>query len=191
MPSTMYVDGTKLFYPNGTQAILRGVNVPLFDNWDYAPTDYLDQIKQTGANAVRLQWYTEQRNRDSYPSLDLALQHCAELGMVAIIMLADGANSNDDPNGLDKFVAWWTSSYTVALVTKYQNNVIVNIAIEIGSYRWASDPSEFLNQYHVNYAHAISSIRAAGINVPLMIDAPDGGQAAQHHTQRAWLLGQV
>src|SRR5690349_2685165 len=54
---TFYTDGRHLHDPNGQKIILRGINLPLLDDWDFPPSDKLADLEQTGANAVRIQWY--------------------------------------------------------------------------------------------------------------------------------------
>ena len=54
---TLYVDGRLLHDPHGKPVILRGINLPLLDDWDFPGGDKLADLAQTGANAVRIQWY--------------------------------------------------------------------------------------------------------------------------------------
>ena len=59
---TFYVEGRHLHDPNGKKIILRGINLPLLDDWDFPPNDKLADLEQTGANAVRIQWYINYGN---------------------------------------------------------------------------------------------------------------------------------
>src|SRR5690242_7377048 len=54
---TFYTEGRHLHDPNGQQIILRGINLPLLDDWSFPPGDKLADLEQTGANAVRIEWY--------------------------------------------------------------------------------------------------------------------------------------
>jgi len=63
----------------------------------------------------------------------------------------------------------------VALIKKYQNKVIINLANEWShtNYNLPSDvtPAIFISKYN----SLVNQIRTNGINCPIMIDAPDGG----------------
>src|SRR5690349_7533627 len=53
---TCYIAGRHLHEPDGDQLILRGINLPLLDDWNFPPGNRLDDLVQTGANAIRIQW---------------------------------------------------------------------------------------------------------------------------------------
>ena len=77
---TFYTEGRHLHDPNGKKIILRGINLPLLDDWDFPPSDKLADLEQTGANAVRIQWYIDygnaQRPAYSLADLDAFLTQC-------------------------------------------------------------------------------------------------------------------
>jgi len=50
--ANLYVDGRFLYDRYRNQVILRGVNYPLLDDWQFPPDSYLSEIAQSGANAI-------------------------------------------------------------------------------------------------------------------------------------------
>ncbi len=166
---------------SGSKLILRGVDLPLLDDWDFPGSDYLDAIAKSNANAVRIQWYKEypDEQRGAYPlaALDDFLHRCAEFEMVPILMLADLTCSSDTSQLNDALVSWWTDPAVVGMLQKHAQYLIINIGNEVGYYHWADDSADVLNAYTSDYVRAIASIRASGLNVPLMIDATDCGSS--------------
>lgn len=61
---TFYTDGRHLHDSHGNKIILRGINLPLLDDWNFPPGDKLTDLEQTGANAVRIQWYINYGNAE-------------------------------------------------------------------------------------------------------------------------------
>ena len=90
---TFYTEGRHLHDPNGKKIILRGINLPLLDDWDFPPGDKLADLEQTGANAVRIQWYINYGNaqRPAYTlaDLDAFLTQCKAKRMIPILGLWD------------------------------------------------------------------------------------------------------
>jgi mannan endo-1,4-beta-mannosidase len=62
----------------------------------------------------------------------------------------------------------WTNPTAVALIKKYEQHLLVNIANE-------ATPADN-NQFAVGYKDAVSRLRAAGIRTPLVIDAGRWGR---------------
>lgn len=177
--STLYTSGRHLHDRHGHNLVLRGLDLPLLDNWDFPVSDALEQIGQTGANAIRIQWYVQYPNPSRPPfsvtDLDRVLHRCNRADIVPIVMLADLTCASDVDQLNATLVPWWTSSDVVAVLRDHANCVIVNLANELGNYRWADAPDAALGSYQAAYATAIASFRATGLSVPLMIDAPDCG----------------
>jgi len=177
----LYVSGRFLQTTSGAKLILRGVDLPLLDDWAFPGSDYLDAVAQSNANAVRIQWYVNYPDTTRPPytlaDLDSFLQRCAEAEMVPILMLADLTCAGDTSQLNPTLVAWWTTPDVVAVLQKHSRYLIVNIGNEVGFYHWAGDSSDVLATYVSDYTKAIASIRAAGLNVPLMIDATDCGSS--------------
>ena len=184
--SNLYVAGRFLNTRSGSKLILRGINLPLLDDWEFPGSDYLDAVAQSNANAIRIQWYKQypqpappNPQRGPYPlsALDSFLHRCAQAQMVPILMLADLTCSSDTSQLNSTLVTWWTDPDVVAVLQKHAEYLIINIGNEVGYYHWAGDSSDVLAAYVSDYAKAINSIRAVGLNVPLMIDATDCGSS--------------
>lgn len=184
--TTLYVDGRFLYDVDGNRLILRGVNLPLLDDWNFPARDKLAEIEKTGANAVRLQWYVNYpgAGRPAYglPDLDAILATCASHRMIPILDLHDATCQGDVTLLNTQLIPWWTRPDVVAVLQKHKKYLIVNLANELGNYRWSDDPAGALTAYRNAYQTAIASIRAAGLDMPVMIDAPDCGTSIHAFT---------
>lgn len=164
---------------NGQQLILRGINLPLLDDWNFPSNDVLSEPIRTGANAIRIQWYVEYPNPDRpdflLDDLSTVLGRCGAAGIVPIVMLADLTCAFDANQVNTTLTPWWVSPEVVAVLSAHQKYLIINIANEVGVYRWADDAEAALASYSSAYRDAITQIRASGLTVPLLIDAPDCG----------------
>jgi mannan endo-1,4-beta-mannosidase len=171
----MVVRGRHLYDTQESKVVLRGVNLPLLDDWDFPTTDKLSELVKTGANAVRIEWYMyDQPSRQPYTleNLDDFLNKCGQNQLIPILGLWD-ATSQTDINLLDAFIPWWKSN--AGLLNKHQEYLIINLANELGSYKWSTkDPEDALIEFRDKYISAIISVREQ-LHMPIMVDAPDGG----------------
>jgi len=186
---TFYVDGRHLHDPNGNAIVLRGINLPLLDDWNFPPKNKLADLEQTGANAVRTQWYINYGNagRPAYTSADLDafLTQCETKRMIPVLGLWDVTCEADPALVNTKLIPWWTSDEVVSVLNKHQRHLIINLANELGVYRWSDDPATALDTFKNAYKSAITSIREK-LHMPVMIDAPDCGTSIE-----AWVtIGQ-
>jgi mannan endo-1,4-beta-mannosidase len=178
---TFYTKGRHLYHPNGMKVILRGINLPLLDDWGFPQKDTLAELVKTGANAVRIQWYQNYgQTRPAYSTADLDnfLFKCRANSIIPIICLWD-LTCKDDPNLLDGLMSWWTSNDVVAMLRKHQSYLIINLANELGNYRWINSDNIALNNFKNSYKRAIYKFRQAGLKIPIMIDAPDCGSSIE------------
>lgn len=179
--ANLYTAGRYLYTRSGVKLILRGINLPLLDDWQFPPANYLSDIARTNANAVRFQWYVDygQPARQAYSinDLDPLLLNCAQSGMVPIIMLADLTCAGDTSQLNDLIERFLAQTNVAAVLKKHSEYLIFNIANEVGQYHWSGNSEAVLDQYVSDYTSAIAKIRAAGLNIPLMVDAPDCGEA--------------
>ena len=67
MIHTMVVRGRHLYDTQESKIVLRGVNLPLLDDWDFPTTDKLSELVKTGANAVRIEWYMDYQQPSRQP----------------------------------------------------------------------------------------------------------------------------
>jgi len=175
---TFYTDGRHLHDPNGKKIVLRGINLPLLDDWNFPPGNKLADLEQTGANAVRIQWYIKYGNaeRPAYTlaDLDAFLTQCKAMRMIPIVGLWDVTCQADPTLVNTQLIPWWTSDEVVTVLNKHKQYVIINLANELGFVRWVADPVSALSAFKNAYTTALTSIREK-LHMPVMIDAPDCG----------------
>jgi mannan endo-1,4-beta-mannosidase len=168
----------------GNQLVLRGVNLPLLDDWDFPASNNVSEIERTGANAVRIQWYISypsppppgpQRPAYTLSDLDAVLDACRINRLIPILMLADFSCADDITLVNTKLVPWWTQAAIVAVLNRHRRYIIVNLGNEVGQYRWAGSTAAALNAFRDAYTAAIDGLRGAGLQMPILVDAPDCG----------------
>ncbi len=176
--ATMYVDGRYLYTAAGEKVTLRGVNEMFvwLNKTRWATT--MSEIAKSGANVVRLVWDTEAGSGTAAApaNLDQLIQLTIDNKMIPYGEL-HGATGNI--NNVPAMVDYWVRPEVVAIVKKYEKWFLLNIANEAGG-SGVSDAT-FLSTNQT----AITRIRNAGINVPIIID---GTQWAMNHAQlwRTW-----
>jgi mannan endo-1,4-beta-mannosidase len=187
---TLFVLGRFLYDTNKQKIILRGVNLPLLDDWNFPGSDKLAEVEQTGANAIRIEWYKDYGNpsRPVYTITDLDnfLTKCKTSRMIPILGLWDFTCQNDPDLLNTQLISWWTTDPVLSVLKKHQQYLIINLANELGAYRWAGDvatqQATALSAFKNAYKSAITSIRNAGLSMPIMIDAPDCGTSIHAFT---------
>jgi mannan endo-1,4-beta-mannosidase len=175
----IHTSGKNILGPCNDTLTIKGINYAPY-NWGYTLSDLkIDQIAQTGANAVRLVWYWSNPGATvyyNYVALDSAISKCVQHKMIAIVELHDFTCGNN-PSTLTSGSGWWTNSSVFPILQKYKQSVIVNIANEALQVDWTSNPTTALATYKSTYQNIITNLRnVTGFDFPLMIDAPDCGQ---------------
>jgi mannan endo-1,4-beta-mannosidase len=117
----------------------------------------MPEIAKTGANAVRIFWYVT-RGR-GVAGMEPAIEAALANQMVPVIEAHDSTCTW----AMDGIESAWLAPDAVALIKKFEGQLIVNIANE------ANAPD--LGTFTSTYSRIIRSMRDAGIRVPLMIDA--------------------
>lgn len=176
----LYVNGRNLFDYCGDTIVLRGINYPVLDDWEFPQTSEVSgQIAQTGANAVRVSWYMNygQTSRPAYSlsDLDTVLSRITRLNMIPVLELHDLTcqTGYDELNAV--ILPWYTQPSVLALLQKHRRNLILNLVNEYGFVRWASNPTLARTSYRLTYQALVQGLRSAGLHIPLMLDAPDCG----------------
>lgn len=153
--ASWYVQNGNVYDACGERVVLKGVN---------HITQYIDEqgaamaeIAKTGANSVRLFWYVARGN--GVAGMENAIKAALANHLVPIL----DAHDSTCAWTLSGIQSAWTAPTAVAMIKKYQTQVIVNIANE------ANAPSNAT--YLSTYNGIIAAMRAAGIHVPLMIDS--------------------
>ena len=177
-----FVSGGRLFDALGNDFVMRGVNNPLawFLNRTTGALAWTEQIASTGANTVRLVWETDVPSAN-IPLLREAIQRTVELGMIPMVELHDvtGGRDIDEPARMARY---YTETDAVRqILLDYEDYLLVNIANE-----WDGGSDIYVEAY----TRAIQTLRGAGINHTLVIDANGYGQNANTViTQGPTLLG--
>lgn len=167
---TMTADGFnvnqgRLYDACGNEFVMRGVNNPhiWFDTGNqYLAYQALDRIATYNTNTIRVVWETS----GTASLLARVLYRIVELQMVPMVELHDatGSQSNAD---LQAMAEYWASSDVAAVLQDFRAYALINIANE-----WSG--SDFGNAY----SSAISTIRGAGLEHTIVIDANGFGQNA-------------
>lgn len=113
--------------------------------------------------------------------LDTFLRRCRESSIIPIVQLHDHTCA-EDPALLNNLIAWWTDPKVVKVLKSHRRYLIINLANELGHYRWLGESSSALDKFKDAYKKGITSIRNAGLNMPIMIDAPDCGSSISAFT---------
>jgi mannan endo-1,4-beta-mannosidase len=204
--NTLQVVGKNLTAINGQNIIIRGVNYPLINQGDISLDNapdyqgYIDEVANTGANAVRIPWYTNGQNWRDIPGppsngtpgtvdgyvtnghLSNIIAYCISKKMIPILSIHDDAYLTCKENWAyfnSTVMNFWTDPNVLALIDANKSHLIINLANEFDYVRWGADPvATELVTYKTNYSAAVAQLRQAGVNVPIMIDAPDCGQSS-------------
>ncbi|MSP12527.1 MAG: mannan endo-1,4-beta-mannosidase [Chloroflexi bacterium] len=167
---TFTAQGRYLFDRLGNKVILRGVNkMSVWDGDDPTGSTSFPEIRQTGANSVRIVWTirNDQGGLTDITVLDALITTAKQNHLIPMIELHDATG---DWSRLPELVAYWTQPAVVSLIQKHQAYLLVNIGNEVG------DDQVSAVQFTTGYTTAVQAMRAAGIHVPLVIDAPDWGK---------------
>lgn len=202
--TTLKVVNKNLTLTNGQTVVLRGINYPILDQGDISLSDatavhnYIDQVALTGANCIRIPWYTNGQSWRDQPAnggaagtvngyvqnghLNNLLAYCITKGMIPVLEIHDDAYITCKVNWNyfnTTVMNFWTNPAIVSIINNNKARMIINLANEFDKVRWSNMPqATALTTYKTNYNAALATIRNAGINVPIMIDAPDCGQSS-------------
>lgn len=159
---TMNLRGRFLYTAAGERVVLRGVNEMFAHSDDPTGVRTLPEIARTGANAVRIMTTPDY----SAANLDAVLGNAVSAGMIPI---AECHAATGKWERLGECVSYWTRPDIAAVVRRHRRWVLVNIANEAGQ---KVPAATFVG----GYRDAIARIRAAGIDVPLVVDGTDWGK---------------
>lgn len=179
---TMYMQGRHLYDTNEQKVLPVGLNYPT-DYWQFSGTnEKVNEVEQSGANMARIIWFQNPLPNTSHTDTDLntILTKFAAKKIIPVLNIWDGFNGcPQNPNKLNDangYVSWWTEPSRVAMLNTHKKYLIINLVNELGfgySYN-ANNPSDVaaFTNWRNQYKTAITTIRNAGLHVPIMIDAP-------------------
>ncbi len=154
------VAGRFLYDKCGEKVILRGINKMTV--WTDISGASFPEIAKTGANSVRIVWVTT----GDIEKFDSAISKCRQNKMIPMVELHDATG---EWSKLSTCVNWWIKPEVVSVIQKHEEYLLINIANECGQTVTDAD-------FKAGYTDAITKMRAAGIHVPLIIDAAKYGQ---------------
>lgn len=181
---TFTTDGDQILDPNGEPFVIRGINN--LHSWfdicgQYAAYEALDNIADTGANAVRVAWAFENVGENKVigtnPDLLAEILHrIVELKMVPMVVPNDTTGKTDNagtmsPLGMAQF---YTSDGYLEVLKAYESYIMIGLGNEWngGDSRNENDPEYWVDAYN----EAIHHIRSHGIKSPIVITANEWGQ---------------
>lgn len=181
---------------DGKPVVLRGINYPIIDDGSIdlsKAADYraaIDQAALTGANCLRLAWYEPYTHwRDAskpgtvsgYVSdghLSGIIGYCISKQMIPILELHNITCSSNWKKFRSAITDFWCDPDILNVIQTHKARLIINLANEFGKVNWTEGPADAADTFRVNYVQAIDTLRKLGVQVPIMIDAPDCGQSS-------------
>lgn len=160
-----FVQDRFLYSKDNEKVVLRGINHMFI--WTDRDGKTIPEIAKTGANCVRIVWNTRGRISDLDNIIGLAIAN----GMIPIPEIHDTTgNWRRLPDALD----FWLRDETLQVISNHQEYLIINIGNE------PSDVEQDPNDFFEAYSTIVIKMRAAGIRVPIMIDADFWGQSEKN-----------
>ena len=160
-----FVQDGQLYSKDNEKVVLRGINHMFI--WTDREGKTVPEIAKTGANCVRIVWNTRGRVSD----LDNIIGLCIANGMIPIPEIHDTTGNWDR---LADVVDYWLRDEALQMIQNHQEYMILNVGNEPGD---REQPAEvFFNTYNL----IVTRMRAAGIRVPIMIDADNWGQSEKN-----------
>jgi len=194
--TTLEVNGKILTTISGQEITMRGINYPIIDDGSISLSNSaqyqhkIDQAALTGANAIRIPWYTNGTHwRDvqtpgtisgyvNNGHLSGILSYCHSKGMIPILEIHNATCSNDWNYFNNTVMPFWTNPTILSLIETHKQYLVINLANEFGYMRWAGNQATATTTFTTNYNNAIATLRNLGVGVPIMVDAPDCGQSS-------------
>ena len=166
------ISGTQLLDANGKNFIMKGVSVPL--SWFVSDVNNnIANIKnKTGSNCFRIVVNTSTADN----SWQTCVNNCIANKIVPMVELHDVTGSNNSSD-LQRMAQWWAGKASFLTGTNVARYILINIANEWGDWYMASptnDPPQ--TAWRDAYIQAVQTLRSAGINTTLVVDAPGYGQ---------------
>jgi len=162
------ISGTSLIDANGNNFIMKGINVPLAWFIDDVNNNISNIRNRTGANTIRIVVSTD----TSDSAWQTCVQRCIDNNMIPMVELHN-VTCLDDANSLNQMAQFWASKSSFLTRPDIAKYILINIANEWGSWALATNNAV---AWRNAYRTAITTMRNAGINTTLIIDAPNCGQ---------------
>ncbi len=160
---TFHVDGRFLYDMCNEKVVLRGVNEMVVWSAGKDGLPEFTEIAKTGANAVRIVWNEE----GTAAELDAVIGNALAAQLIPMVEHHGATGKLED---VPTVVKYWTQADVVKVLVARESRLLLNIANEAG------DDKVTAEAFESTYTAAIQAIRAQGVRVPLIIDAPSWGQ---------------
>ncbi len=160
------VHGRFLTTPCGDTVLLRGFNKMCVYESNRWGIPMMPDMKRTGANVLRIVWTTS-ADAHMIDTLDAVIQACIDNAMIPMVELHDATG---DWSKLGDVVSYWLKPAMITMLNKHQAYLMINIANEAGDF----DVTDA--EYKTQYSGIVAQFRAAGLHMPLVIDADGYGQ---------------
>ena len=155
-----YVNDRFLYDKCGNKVILRGINeMIVWSSGKDGDPEYAE-IAKTGANVVRIVW-----NKSGAASA-LAIANALEQKLIPMV---ENHDATGDITKVPAAVDYWVKEDVVAVLKKYEDKVLLNIANEAG------DTACTAEDYEATYKDAIARLRDVGYKMPIVIDSSSWG----------------
>jgi len=168
--NTIYVNNGRIYTPCAEDIVMRGYNEMFIWSTDRTGNTTLPEMKKNGSNAVRLVWTTEGDESE----FDALISNSIKNNMIPVAELHDATGGFSK---LQQLLDYWKRPAVLATIQKYKNWLVVNIGNEVGN------GSETVAQWVDYYKDAITQLRNAGIDTPLMIDCGGYGNQERYFLQ--------
>jgi len=162
------ISGTNLIDANGNNFIIKGFSVPTA--WYVADVNnnIANMRNVTNANCLRIVVQTSSADSD----WQTCVANCIANDIIPIVELHD-VTCGTTASGLQNMANWWASKASYLTQPNISKYILINIANEWGDWNMAKNSP---TTWRDAYISAVSTIRNAGINTTLIIDAPNCGQ---------------
>lgn len=162
------ISGTELIDDNGKPFIMKGYSIPLAWFVNDVNGNIANMRDRTGANAMRIVVTTSTADR----AWQTAVENCIENKVIPMVELHD-VTGNTNPARLDDMAKFWAAKKAFLTRPDIAKYILVNIANEWGDWAMANSGQA---TWRDAYKTAITTLRDAGIQTTLVIDAPGWGQ---------------
>jgi len=130
------VVGTTIKNKCGSNLLISGVNFTGYFQYDVndrmTTINRINQIKMTGANTVRLPWLSSTQYSRDYKVLDTLIRRIIEKKMIVMVNYHDLTCQQLTPENIQTATNYWLSPTILAVLKKYENYLLPNIANEVG-----------------------------------------------------------
>lgn len=162
------ISGTELIDDNGKPFVMKGYSIPLSWFVNDVNGNIANMRDRTGANAMRIVVNTSTADQ----AWQTAVENCIRNKVIPMVELHD-VTGNTNPARLDDMAKFWAAKKAYLTRPDIAKHILINVANEWGDWAMANNGQA---TWRDAYKTAITTLRNAGIQTTLVIDAPGWGQ---------------